>query len=195
MTRTFSFDLDLSQLALRELVPRAQQGDRAAFGELFRRYERAVLATALRRLGNEAEAQELCQEVFVQALRKLHQLREPECLGAWLRSMTTRMAINRAVRRAPVIDMEPVTLDGACVERETPLSEALSHERATAVRAGLRRLRRLDRETLEAFYVEGRSLAEMSQQFASPLGTIKRRLHVARKRLAAELAEVEGVAV
>src|SRR5205085_1162443 len=97
MTRTFSFDLDLSQHALRELVPRAQQGDRAAFGELFRRYERAVLATALRRLGNEAEAQELCQEVFVQALRKLHQLREPECLGAWLRSMTTRMAINRAV--------------------------------------------------------------------------------------------------
>ncbi len=195
MTRTFSFDLDLSQFSLRELVPRAQTGDRAAFGELFRRYERAVTATALRRLGNEAEAQELCQEVFVQALRKLHQLREPECLGAWLRSMTTRMAINRAVRRAPVIDVEPCTLDGACVETATPLSEALSRERATAVRAGLRRLRRLDRETLEAFYVEGRSLAEMSQQFASPLGTIKRRLHVARKRLAAELVEMEGVAV
>ena len=187
MTQTF-FDLDLSQFSLRDLVHRAQAGDRAAFGELFRRYERAVMATALRRLGNEAEAQELCQEVFVQALRKLHQLREPECFGAWLRSMTTRMAINRAVRRAPVIDAEPSTLDGVWVERETPLSEALSHERASAVRAGLGRLRRLDRETLEAFYVEGRSLAEMSQQFASPLGTIKRRLHVARKRLARELA-------
>ena len=93
------------------------------------------------------------------------------------------------------IDAEPATLDGNCVETDTPLSEALSHERATAVRAGLRRLRRLDRETLVAFYVEGRSLAEMSQQFASPLGTIKRRLHVARKRLAAELVELEGVAV
>jgi RNA polymerase sigma-70 factor (ECF subfamily) len=195
MTRTIHFDIDLSQLTLRDLVLRAQEGDRAAFGELFRRYERAVTATALRRLGNEAEAQELCQEVFVQALRKLHQLREPECFGAWLRSMTTRMAINRAVRRAPVIDAEPATLDGNCVETATPLSEALSHERATAVRAGLRRLRRLDRETLVAFYVEGRSLAEMSQQFASPLGTIKRRLHVARKRLAAELVELEGVAV
>ncbi len=41
-----------------------------------------------------------------------------------------------------------------------------------------------------AFYVEGQSLIEMSAAFDSPLGTIKRRLHVARKRLAAELEEL-----
>jgi RNA polymerase sigma-70 factor (ECF subfamily) len=39
-----------------------------------------------------------------------------------------------------------------------------------------------------AFYFHGRSLVEMSDQFDSPVGTIKRRLHVARKRLAKELA-------
>jgi RNA polymerase sigma-70 factor (ECF subfamily) len=183
------------QFQLRELVLRAQDGDREAFGELFERYERAVYATALRRLRNEAEAQELCQEVFVQALRKLHQLREPDCFGSWLRSMTTRMAINRAVRRGPVVDAEPATLDGVCVETRTPLSNALVQERATAVRAGLRRLRDLDRRTLVAFYVEGRSLLEMSREFESPLGTIKRRLHVARKRLAQELQSLETVAV
>jgi RNA polymerase sigma-70 factor (ECF subfamily) len=63
------------------------------------------------------------------------------------------------------------------------------------VRAGLRRLRDLDRRTLVAFYVEGRSLLEMSREFESPLGTIKRRLHVARKRLAQELQSLETVAV
>ena len=46
----------------------------------------------------------------------------------------------------------------------------------------------MDRQTLVAFYFDGRTLLEMSRQFQSPVGTIKRRLHVARRRLAEELA-------
>jgi RNA polymerase sigma-70 factor (ECF subfamily) len=45
-------------------------------------------------------------------------------------------------------------------------------------------------KTLEAFYVQGHSLVEMAAEFDAPVGTIKRRLHVARKRLAEELAEL-----
>jgi RNA polymerase sigma-70 factor (ECF subfamily) len=51
----------------------------------------------------------------------------------------------------------------------------------------------LDRHTLEAFYFRGQSLAEMSRAFAAPVGTIKRRLHVARKRLAAQLEAAAAV--
>ena len=51
----------------------------------------------------------------------------------------------------------------------------------------------LDRRTLVAFYVEGQSLVQMSEAFSSPIGTIKRRLHVARKRLAAELTDMAAV--
>ncbi|MEE2706570.1 MAG: ECF-type sigma factor, partial [Planctomycetota bacterium] len=68
-----------------------------------------------------------------------------------------------------------------------PLDNVLQRERAEEVRAGLGRLRVLDRKTLEACYVKGQSLIEMSDAFESPSGTIKRRLHVARKRLAQEL--------
>ena len=60
------------------------------------------------------------------------------------------------------------------------------------MRDGLGRLKELDRETLEAFYVRGHSLLEMADEFDAPLGTIKRRLHVARKRMA---KEVEPMAV
>ena len=169
-----------------ETVRSAQRGDRQAFGRLAARYERSVRALLARRLGNDAEAQELCQEVFIQALRKIGQLRDPRCFGAWLRSIAVRMAINRAVRRAPQTTGETV-FDTACVEHQTPVTEALEHERARQVRSGLKRLGRLDRATLEAFYFEGRSLVEMSEAFRSPVGTIKRRLHVARKRLAKEL--------
>jgi len=181
---------DLQAMTVAELVRAAQENDRAAFGLLAERYERAVYATALRRLRNHAEAQELVQEVFVQALRKLSQLRTPECFGGWLRSITVRMAINRAARAQPALATEPATLAATCVETRTPLGDALENERRREVRKSLRRLRPLDRETLVAFYVKGHSLIEMSDAFASPVGTIKRRLHVARKRLAKELAEM-----
>ncbi len=49
------------------------------------------------------------------------------------------------------------------------------------------RLRALDRETLIAFYVRGLSLVEIAEESLTPLGTIKRRLHTARKRLRTEL--------
>jgi RNA polymerase sigma-70 factor, ECF subfamily len=177
---------------LEDLVLAAQAGDRAAFGELCVRYERMVYSIALARLGNHAESQELCQEVFLHALEKIDQLREPECFGGWLRSMAGRMAINRAVRRQPLPSAEIDMLDGAAVEQHTPVDKAIAGEQRRQVRAGLRRLKSMDRETLVAFYVNGQSLVEMSDRFDSPVGTIKRRLHVARKRLARELAAMDA---
>ncbi len=177
----------LHEQTLAELVIAAQGDDREAFGQLVVRFERTVYGIALRRLGNHAEAQELTQEVFVKAMQRLYQLREPVRFGGWLRSITSRMAINRATRRKPVAFTEPAILENTCASPATPLDNVLQRERAAEVRAGLGRLRVLDRETLEAFYVRGQSLIEMSDEFESPIGTIKRRLHVARKRLAQEL--------
>jgi RNA polymerase sigma-70 factor (ECF subfamily) len=190
MTMTLLEDRKTSDLA--SLVRAAQAGDRAAFGELFERYERSLFAAALRRTGDHVEAQELVQEVFIQALRKIAQLREPECFAGWLRKILARLAINRVVRADRARCTESETLEAVCVERSGPDVEVLERERAGQVREGLKRLRRLDRETLVAFYVDGRSLAEMAVDFASPVGTIKRRLHVARKRLAEELGQLAG---
>jgi RNA polymerase sigma-70 factor, ECF subfamily len=180
-------EVSLTNSPLVDTVLRAQEGDREALGQLMVRYEGAVYAIALRRLNNHAEAEELSQEVFVQAMEKLCQLRQPECFGGWIRSIAKRMAINRAVRRSPLLSSQPDELEN-CAEQRTPLASALASEERSQVRAGMRRLRKLDRQTLEAFYVQGRSLVEMSNAFESPVGTIKRRLHVARKRLARELA-------
>jgi RNA polymerase sigma-70 factor (ECF subfamily) len=175
------------------LVRAAQCGDRQAFGDLFERFERHVMGIALRRLTDFGEAQELCQDVFIQAMKKICQLREPEAFAGWLRSITNRMAINRLMRRTPDHATERETLDYACVETRTPLADALATERAREVRKGLKQLRRLDRETLVAFYVRGQSLVEMSDSFDAPVGTIKRRLHVARKRLAKHVEAVAAV--
>lgn len=173
-----------------DLVRAAQAGDRDAFGELFERFQPTVLAIAMRRLRDFADAQELCQDVFVQAMLKIEQLRTPEAFGGWLRQITVRMAINRAVRRAPAVSVEPEVLAATVTGAGTPLEDVLEVERQDQVREGLDRLGEMDRDTLVAFYVHGHSLIEMADDFDAPLGTIKRRLHVARKRLAKEVDEL-----
>src|SRR5260370_40348776 len=103
-----------------ERVERARAGDRIAFGHLVERFQSTVYAIALARLRNPAEAQELTQEVFLHAMRKLDQLREPNCFAGWLRQITVRMALNRLRRRAPGQGVEPEVLDQAPAARNGP---------------------------------------------------------------------------
>jgi RNA polymerase sigma-70 factor, ECF subfamily len=175
------------------LVLQAQAGDREAFGQLALAFESTVFAIAMRRLRNQAEAAELTQDVFIQALRKLPQLREAERFPGWLRRITVRLSINRAVRRPPVATQDSELFGSINCDRQSPLDSAMNDEQAAHLRGGLKRLKELDRTTLVAFYFEGQSLIEMSDRFQSPVGTIKRRLHTARIRLRDELAHLQPI--
>lgn len=177
----------LEESQIISLVLQAQQGSRDAFGRLAREFESTVFSICLRRLRNRAEAVEVTQDVFMRALRKLNQLREPERFVGWLKRIAVRMSINRAIRRPKESIQAPETF--ASVASAAPVDSILQRERADQVRLGLKQLRTLDRETLLAFYFEGQSLKEMSDRFSSPVGTIKRRLHTARHRLKEALGE------
>lgn len=185
MRNTTVRDEPWSDLAI--LVRRAQAGDREAFGELVEQFQRTVHAICLRRLGNPSEALELTQEVFLHVLRRLDQLREPERFAGWLRQVAVRMAINRGTRRNLPPSVEASVLEGAGEQREAPLDELISRERAHRLWEALERLKSIDREALVAFYIHGHSLIEIAEQLCIPVGTVKRRLHTARKRLKAEL--------
>jgi RNA polymerase sigma-70 factor, ECF subfamily len=165
------------------LVLEAQAGDKQAFGQLVERFQGVVFATAMARVHDAHEAQELTQEVFVHALRKINQLRDPRCFGGWLKRIAIRMAINRQTRKGLVKGTETEFLESVAGATESPLQTLERQEAKVELHAGLRRLKALDRETLEAFYIRGRSLKQMSREFETPVGTIKRRLHVARLRL------------
>jgi len=170
-----------------ELVQRAQEGDRDAFGRLVEQFQPTVYAIALRRLGNASEAVELTQDVFLHVLRRIHQLREPERFAGWMRQVAVRMAINRATRRVAPATVDTGILEGACERAHQPVDELITRERAERLWEALRRLKTLDRESLVAFYIRGLSLVEIAGELDVPLGTIKRRLHTARKRLRLEL--------
>ena len=116
-------------------------------------------------------------------MEKLEQLRDAHCFAGWLRQITVRMALNRLTRQAPLQGAEPEVLQNAPDAGKTPLEEMVRAEQRAEVWTGLERLKPLDRATLAAFYIRGRSLKQMSREFETPVGTIKRRLHVARNRL------------
>lgn len=186
-------EYELQESSTAELVQFAQEGDSEAFGELANRFERMVYSVCWQRLRNHAEAQEVAQDVFIKAFEKLYQLTEPAAFPGWLRSIAVRQSINRSTRRPPSIAVEPHTMDRPDIRHAAPLDSLLANERREQLRLGLGQLSSLDRSTLVAFYLQGRSLVEMSGDFEAPVGTIKRRLHVARKRLAKELECLQAV--
>ncbi|MCF6285762.1 MAG: sigma-70 family RNA polymerase sigma factor [Candidatus Hydrogenedentes bacterium] len=84
----------MRQLSDAALVLRCLEGDKDAFGELVRRYESAVYATAHYYVGRYGVAEDVAQESLWAAYRGLRRLRDPNRLGAWLREITTRTAAN-----------------------------------------------------------------------------------------------------
>ncbi len=81
-------------------------------------------------------------------------------------------------------------LVGHASHAEDPAVMSMRAERQEAVRLALAQLRSLDRKMLTAYYLNSQSVRQMSEQFNVPEGTIKRRLHTARRRLAAKLQDM-----
>jgi RNA polymerase sigma-70 factor (ECF subfamily) len=165
------------------LLVRAQHGDAAAFGAVVEQFQSTVFAIALSRLRDAHEASELAQDVFIHAQAKLGQLRDLACFAGWLRQITVRMAINRQTRSKRLTSREPDLLQQTADRGAGPLDQLMAAETRGELWEGLGELKPLDRDTLVAFYIRGQSLRQMSRSFETPVGTIKRRLHVARNRL------------
>ncbi len=193
MNPTLTLPQNLESSTIAQLVQAAQLGDRDAQAELYQRYHASTVALAYRQLGNWDEAEELVQDVFIHAFERLVQLRVAEAFGGWLRQIVRRMAINRATRRRVAVSLEQETLESFQGAENSPLDNVLDNEQRQQVQAGLNKLGTLDRATLEAFYIGGQSLIEMAESFEAPVGTIKRRLHVARKRLAREMEDLQAI--
>ncbi len=164
-------------------IDRARAGDRTAYGELVRWFRPAIYSVLLAWLRDPAEADDVAQEVFLHSMRKIGQLRDTRCFASWLRQIAVRLALNRLSRRRSVSNLTHLRQSSLPDGGADPLDEMVRAEEQGQVREGLSHLKPLDRAMLEAFYLRSRSLREISEEFDAPLGTIKRRLHIARQRL------------
>ncbi len=178
------------------IVVSAQSGDHQAFAKLYERFQPMVLSIAFQRLRSQHNAEDLTQDVFIRVKEKLYQLKKPEAFPAWIRMTTIRMAINILIRKKNSSE-KPIQNEvlETCIQVEggEGLKSLLNSEELEELRNSIERLKPLDSMTLKARYLCGLSLNEMSNKHEAPLGTIKRRLHTARKRLAKEMKSYNDV--
>ena len=178
MTRALSA-ASWGQAAEAAVVALAMSGDAAAFCELVRRRQ-SWLRNLLRRLCRDpALADDLAQQVLLQAWRALPRLQSVAAFGAWLR----RLALNAYLahlrsRPPPAITLDAQQLESAAV---TTLGEQLDLDRA------LGRLPRDERLCVVLAYSEGMSHSEISAALQLPLGTVKSHVRRGAERLRALL--------
>jgi RNA polymerase sigma-70 factor (ECF subfamily) len=175
------------------LVERARQGDNEAFATLVDGRLAATFRTALAILGNEADARDATQEIFLRAWRNLPDLREPDRFAAWFGRIvvnTCRTAI-RGRRRRIVREISVGALPGA---GEELASRASPHDDRAAdidlLERALDRLSLADRTLLALHHFEHLPLGEIAERLGVPGNTVKSRLFSARRSLERAL-EVE----
>jgi len=167
------------------LVAAALGGGPEEFSAIVERYQDAVFAVVLSRLRRFHDAEDVTQVVFVEAYERLEKLKDPNRLGAWLRSIAIHKSIDHLRRRK---DEAPI--DGAEEERASASSwraESGRRELREGVMAAIWRLSKTQRETTTLFYINGYSVEEVASIQEVPPGTVSRRLHDARKRLKEEM--------
>jgi RNA polymerase sigma-70 factor (ECF subfamily) len=86
------------------VVARAQQGEAEAFEELFQQHKQRVYSLCLRMIGNTAEAEELTQEAFMQAFRKMHTFRGESAFSTWLHRLSVNVVLMR-MRKKTVVEL------------------------------------------------------------------------------------------
>lgn len=175
-----------------ELVRRAQGGDTEAFGRLVRQNSAMLFQVAFRLTGNEANAEDIVQEAFVRAFRKLDRFDGRSKFGTWLYRITVNCsmdAMRKTQRSKETTDLEPV------LERQQPSASdpnperiALSREISTQVAEVLDQLSAMERTAFLLKHCEGRSLVEISEIMDLRVNAVKHAIFRAVKKLRAELA-------
>ncbi|MBS0660865.1 MAG: sigma-70 family RNA polymerase sigma factor [Verrucomicrobia bacterium] len=175
-----------------QLWQRSCAGDREAFAGIVERYQTLVCSLAYSACGSLARSEDLAQETFVTAWRRLHDLREPDKLRAWLCGIVRKLSANatrREERRGgPAASLEDVAEPAA--REPDPAERAVSEEEAALLWRTLAALPDGYREPLILFYRQEQSTAQVAEALELSEETVRQRLSRGRALLRAELASV-----
>src|SRR5262252_7070964 len=139
----------------------ARQGNKRAFVEIVARHQAMVCGIALGILADFAASEDAAQEAFLTAWRKIHELREPEHLRAWLGQIARNAALGQLRRKRghEVLSDDLDLLD----ESPTPDQAVATQEEAALVRQTLANLPENYRLPLVLYYREGKSVRAVAE--------------------------------
>jgi len=179
------------------LVAASQKGDQVAFGEIVRRYQRAIHRLAWSLTRNASDADDLAQETFVRAWGAIGRFETGHPLYPWLARIVTNQAFSlfRHRRRRPETSIEPLVEAGRQwgVE-DDPAEHSARGERETLLRECFGQLAEEHQVVLALRAVQDLSYDEIASALNVPIGTVMSRLSRARAELKRRLAEYHGEA-
>jgi RNA polymerase sigma-70 factor, ECF subfamily len=169
-------------------LARAAAGDGAALAALYDRHACTVYSIALRIVGDEADAEEVVQDVFAQVWRQASRYEKTRgTVDAWLVTMARTRAIDRLRARRARPDSGATRADDASIECAALMvdpGDALTAARdAKRIRDALHELPLLQRLAIELAYFEGLTQSQIADRLEEPLGTVKTRIRLGLLKL------------
>jgi RNA polymerase sigma-70 factor, ECF subfamily len=185
-----------SQDVDRELVARAQKGDKRAFELLVEKYQRKLARLLSRFVRDPSEVEDVTQEAFIKAYRALPAFRGDSAFYTWLYRIGINTAKNYLMalgRRAPTsTEIEAEEAEGyeeadQLRDINTPESVLLSNEIGATVNATIAELPEELRTAIQLREIEGMSYEEIARIMDCPIGTVRSRIFRAREAIAERL--------
>ena len=164
-------------------VPQARAGEPAAWDALFRRYQLPLYVYVVELVQSEQAALDIVQEAFIAAVKHIGSLREDSKFGGWLFGIAHQKCIQRWRKKGShevLFDEIPESLDDF---EDGPDQMLIRHELETEFMSLLEQLPLPQRSVLLLHFIEDFSLEEIAAATETQIGTVKSRLHYAKKTL------------
>lgn len=177
----------MQEANIMEFVERAKNGDESAVEHLYHLHSRRVYSLCLRMTANQAEAEDLTQEVFLRAFRKLHTFRGESAFSTWLYRLGTNVVLMRLRKKArPEVSLEEQTWPNGSIAARTaavgPDATETLVDRVT-LRLALKELPEGFRKVVVLHDLEGYCHHEIAELTGRSVGNSKSQLHKAHRRL------------
>jgi RNA polymerase sigma-70 factor (ECF subfamily) len=183
----------------RQLVRAALRGETSAFGLIVERYWNMVIALALSKVSDPAEAEDIAQESFLKAYSQLAGLKDPSHLAGWLSKITVQQCSNslrRTIRCRRALGCKATPIETLDEQTAISANPGLTQKQIHFVRQTVRRLPEKFRTMIVMRFVAGLSTMQIAEQLGKRPGTVRVWLHraykILRKDLAPLLEEVES---
>jgi len=185
----------------RQLVERAQRGDKHAFELLVQKYQRKLARLLSRFIRDPAEVEDVTQEAFIKAYRALPAFRGDSAFYTWLYRIGINTAKNYLMalsRRAPTStevgaeEAEGFEEGEQLRDINTPESMLLSNEIAETVNSTIEKLPEELRTAIQLREIEGMSYEDIAKVMDCPIGTVRSRIFRAREAIAEQLRPLLG---
>jgi RNA polymerase sigma-70 factor (ECF subfamily) len=168
-----------------DLITRAQQGDREAFGELVRFHREGVINVVYRMCGDASLAEDTAQEAFIRAWQHLANYQPRSPFRNWLYRIAANAALDMLRREKDSVDVESLPL---AAPGQGPEATLEAKERAARVKQAILALPPASRVVLVLREYEELSYREIADTLDIPVGTVMSRLNYARHRMRELLA-------